>query len=156
MRETSMPTIYRHTQRGSVILSFLGGGVLFVLGGLAIAGSHPVLIAMLAVMVACAILFRSMSIEIGDNILAWSFGSGLIRKSVRIADVQCAQVVRNRWLYGWGIHWTPHGWLYNVSGLAAVEIRLKSGKRFRLGTDESEAVVHAIENASSAPAGRDE
>lgn len=156
MRETSMPTVYRHTQRGVVILVFLGCGVLFVLGGLFVAANQTALIAVLAVLVVCAALFRSMSIEIGSDILAWSFGPGLIRKSVRIADVQYAQVVRNRWFYGWGIHWTPHGWLYNVSGLGAVEIRLKSGKRFRPGTDEPEAVVHAIENAGSAPAGRDE
>jgi len=40
------------------------------------------------------------------------------------------------WLVGWGIRWTGSGWLFNVSGLDAVELSLKSGRRFRIGTDD--------------------
>jgi len=35
--------------------------------------------------------------------------------------------------------------LWNVSGLRAVEFLLKDGSRFRIGTDEPEALVKAIE-----------
>ena len=52
--------------------------------------------------------------------------------------------VRNSWIHGWGIHRTPHGWLYNVSGWEAVEIALTSGKRFRLGTDEPQQLTQAL------------
>ncbi len=48
-----------------------------------------------------------------------------------------------------GIHLTPEGWLYNVSGFRAVAVRLKSGKRFLLGTDEPERLCQAISRALS-------
>ena len=46
---------------------------------------------------------------------------GLIRRRIRIADIRSAAAVRNRWYYGWRLRLTPHGWLYNVSGLNAVQ-----------------------------------
>jgi len=52
--------------------------------------------------------------------------------------------VRNKWWYGLGIRLTPHGWLYIVSGLDAVEIVRISGKKFRVGTDEPQALVTAL------------
>jgi hypothetical protein len=42
---------------------------------------------------------------------------------------------------------TPHGWLYNVAGRGAVEITLKGGRRFRIGTDEPERLCYAIQQA---------
>ena len=42
---------------------------------------------------------------------------GVIRKRVRLAEIVGCEPIRIRWWYGWGIHLTPCGWLYNVSGL---------------------------------------
>ncbi len=53
----------------------------------------------------------------------------------------------NRWYYGWGIRLTPHGRLYNLSGLEAVEVQLNTGKKFRIGTDEPDALVRALRAA---------
>jgi hypothetical protein len=36
------------------------------------------------------------------------------------------------------------GWLYNVSGLRAVEVGLKSGRKYRVGTDEPERLEAAL------------
>ncbi|HEU4752170.1 MAG TPA: hypothetical protein VFU47_03600, partial [Armatimonadota bacterium] len=48
---------------------------------------------------------------------------------------------------GWGIRlaW-DHGPIsvYNVSGLEAVELRMKGGGRFRIGTDEPRELCAAI------------
>jgi hypothetical protein len=35
-------------------------------------------------------------------------------------------------------------WIYNVSGFDAVEILMKSGKRYRIGTDQPEELVQTI------------
>jgi len=49
-----------------------------------------------------------------------------------------AKTTKNHWYYEWGIR----GWLwpkmriYNVSGFDAVEIKVKNGKTYRIGTDE--------------------
>ena len=72
------------------------------------------------------------------------FGVGLIRRTIPLGRIQAAARVRNRWWYGWGIHLTPHGWLWNVAGLDAVELRLEEGKVFRIGTDDPEGLEAAL------------
>ena len=36
------------------------------------------------------------------------------------------------------------GWLYNVSGMEAVEIALRSGKMLRIGSDEASVLADAL------------
>lgn len=130
------PWHYRHTQFGTVIMVSLllaaalsaGVGVLTGLTLLAVIGP--------ALMTVFLALFFSLTVEIDATHLSFRFGIGLIRKRVPLAEIVEAQPVRNHWRYGWGIHRTPHGGLYDVSGGEAVEIALASGKRFRLETDE--------------------
>ena len=43
-----------------------------------------------------------------------------------------------------GIKWTPHGWMWNISGLDAIELTYHDGKKFRIGTDEPEALLEAL------------
>ena len=38
----------------------------------------------------------------------------------------------------------PDGWLFKVSGLHAVEINLRSGTKYRIGTDEPKRLTAAI------------
>lgn len=45
---------------------------------------------------------------------------------------------------GWGIHFTPEGMLYNITGDKAVRIHLRSGKSLRIGTDEPVRLAEAI------------
>jgi hypothetical protein len=94
----------------------------------------------------CAILFSSLTIRITETELRWHFGPGLIRKKVALADIQQAEITTTKFIYGWGIHLTPQGWLYNVSGFKAVAFRLKNDKQFVLGTDEPEKLHEAIKN----------
>jgi len=139
--------VYHHTQRGTVILTMLSAGMLVVAVGLNTQGDNTLLLAVLVVLVVTALVFASLTIEINGGMLTWSFGPGLLRKHVRVADIQVCAVVHNPWWYGWGIRWTPHGWLYNVSGHSAVEITLKGGQRFRIGTDEPEQLCRALQRA---------
>jgi hypothetical protein len=55
-----------------------------------------------------------------------------------------ARIVRNRWWYGFGIRLIPHGSLWIVWGLDAVELNLVTGKVLRIGTDEPGALLAAI------------
>ena len=75
----------------------------------------------------------------------------MIRRAIRLFDIAEARAVRNRWWYGWGIRLTPHGWMFNISGLDAVEIEYTNGRKFRIGTDEpnelEEAIMQAIRKA---------
>jgi len=140
--------IYRHTQVGTIVLLGLGFGVAVCAVALSVA-SVPVevLAAVIAVMILCMILFGTLTAEVTeDRVTVW-FGPGLIRKSFPIERINSAQPVRNRWYYGWGIRLTPQGWMFNVSGLDAVELELTNGRRFRIGTDEPGPLAEAIEQA---------
>jgi hypothetical protein len=149
-----MAPLYERTQKGTVILVALGLSAAFMLVVLlavpAESGERTarwVLAGTLALLLGVGIAFGSLTVRVGDGVLAWRFGPGLIRKSVPLDRVRHVEAVRTSALYGWGIRWTPRGWLYNVSGLGAVEVRLEGGKRFLLGTDHPEELVAAIHAA---------
>jgi len=89
------------------------------------------------------VLFYKLRISIDGETLCASFGIG-IRKKVRLAKVAGCEAIRIRWWYGWGIHLTPHGWLYNVSGFDAVAITLRDGGKFALGTDDAKGLAATI------------
>jgi hypothetical protein len=76
--------------------------------------------------------------------LCASFGLGIIRKRVPIAEIVACEPMRIKWWYGWGIHLTPYGWLYNVSGLNAVAITLRNGRKLAFGTDDPQGLADAL------------
>jgi len=134
---------YRHRQWASVILGIIVGLVVLDVLVLRHAG-WPVLI-VTGVFVGVGVLFSSLTVSVDSQTLRWHFGPGFWRKSVPLAEIAGVEAVRNRWWYGWGIRAIPEGWLYNVSGLDAVEISLTNGRRIRIGTDEPARLVEAIE-----------
>ena len=142
--------IYKHRQVGKLILVALGFAAAVAAVLLAAVPSGPgaaVAGGVLLVLLAGLILFGSLTVEVSSARLAVWFGPGAIRKVFRMEDIQDARIVRNPWYYGWGIRLTPHGWLFNVSGYDAVELRFKSGRRFRIGTDEAQQLLAAIQQA---------
>ena len=104
------------------------------------------LAALAAIILAMAVsfLFGSMTVEVHNGKLAWSFGPGIWKKSAPLNEIKSTHAVRNSWWWGWGISHYGKGWLYNVSGLDAVEVTLKSGKQFRLGTDDPQGLAAAL------------
>jgi len=101
----------------------------------------------LIILLVCLVLFYRLKITIDDENLCASFGPGIIRKRVRLAEIVRCDPIRIRWWYGWGIHLTPYGWLYNVSGFDAVTVTLRDGRKFALGTDDPHGLVAAIRNS---------
>jgi hypothetical protein len=138
-------TRYEHTQIGHVIIWSLLAIILIATGGFTGHHAPPIIISIILLL--CLILFYRLKITIEDNILCASFGPGLIRKKVRLADIVGCEPIRIRWWYGWGIHMTPVGWLYNVSGLNAVAITLRDGRKIAFGTDDPDGLVPAIRNS---------
>lgn len=139
--------LYRHTQRGTLMIaSFVLAGT-FVLHQL-IQGGASWLWAMLILAVGIGFTFSSLTVTITSTALTAAFTPGWPRKVEQLENIAQTRVVRNPWYYGWGIRLTPHGTLYNVSGLDAVEIRTKHDKTFRIGTDEPEVLVQAIQRAT--------
>ena len=138
-------TRYKHTQIGHVIIWSLLALILIVNGGLL--GHHPPLLAASIILLVCVVLFYRLKITIDDETLCASFGPGIIRKRIRLADIVGCDPIRIHWWYGWGIHLTPYGCLYNVSGFDAVAITLRNGKKFAFGTDDPDRLAARIRDA---------
>jgi hypothetical protein len=141
--------MYRHTQIGYLTL------IVILIAALGIFASlpdqvRPVGLGVAGILVIIGALFSSLTVEVADGELRFHFGPGFWRKRVALSEVTAVTPTKNSWWEGWGIRFTPRGMLYNVSGTNAVEITLRSGKRFRIGTDEPEALVQALRTAISA------
>jgi len=140
---------YKHTQIGYLIIGGLFGIAIFlaITGIVAPAGRGGLLIGAIieVILLICAIVFSKLTIKIDGETLRACFAMGLVFKKVPLAEIAACEPIRIRWWYGWGIHLTPYGWLYNVSGFDAVAITLRDGRKFALGTDDPQALVDAIE-----------
>ena len=144
---------YQHTQSGNWIFLVLAavGAVPVVAGATHFRPLFYPALVLVLLLLFVGWLFRSLTIEIADGELRWSFGPGWIRKRVPLGMITSAEPVRTNVLEGWGIHLSRFGWLYNISGFEAVAIRMKNGQHFALGTDESQALLAAIRSASDTP-----
>jgi hypothetical protein len=140
--------VYQHTQTGLLTRRLLRAISIITAGsGLFVAlrstlRSIP-LLASSAIVFVCATLFDSLTVRVSHDLVEISFGIGIIRKQFDVGNIRRASVVKNKWYYGWGIRLTPHGWLYNVSGLDAVEILMDNGKQYRIGTDQPNELENA-------------
>lgn len=134
---------YEKRQRGSLIVFMLSlllvAGVFFLRDALV---PGLTLAAVVALLLAS---FGSLEVRVDEEAVKLRFGVGLIRRTIALDRIESAARVRNRWWYGWGIRLTPHGWLWNVAGLDAVELRLTDGKLFRIGTGDPEGLQGALE-----------
>lgn len=142
-----MSTRYSHTQAGKLLrlatlvpVPIVIGAAVFTHNARVIAVVGP-LIVILAII---GLIFSSLTIEIDGDAVTWWFGSGVWTKRIALQDIGSAVPVRNPWWYGFGIHRTPRGWVYNVSGLDAVEICFRDGRTLRLGTDEPDKLVSVL------------
>lgn len=138
--------LYNHIQRGKLMLIPFLAGVAFVIAGVIIIPprGNGIILFVVALMALVTLNFVSLTITVTKDALTWKFGIGLFRKSVPLTDISSVEPVRTKWWYGWGIHLTPKGWLYNVEGFEAVLITLRNGKRFMLGTNDTEQLIAAI------------
>jgi len=141
---------YEHTQPGTLMRLVFGSGVMISGGAAGWTATHdpagaivPAVITV--VLLACLFVFHDLTVQVSKEHIALRFGVGLIRKRFVMTGIQKAVPVRNHWYYGWGIKYTPHGWLYNVSGFDAVEIQLSNGRKYRIGTDEPDKLCLAID-----------
>jgi hypothetical protein len=141
--------MYRHKQVGYLMLIIFGSGGLLLAWRIATHGATIWLLIGLAVFLSCFVTFSSLTVQISDGKFSWFFGPGLFRKEMRLNDIVQVRSVRNSWTNGWGIHRISNGWQHNVSGFWTVEIVMKNGEKFRIGTDRPEELVTAIKLAVS-------
>ena len=147
---------YSHTQPAKLIRNvFLPAILLLPLPLLFIKPSMSEVITLIVVqlvLVLALLVFHSLTVTVNEESVHLRMGIGLIKTSFPLAEITNAYPVRNKWYFGWGIRLMDNGYMYNVSGLDAVELVLNSGAIHRIGTDEPDSLALAINNARQARA----
>jgi len=110
-------------------------------------GIAPAEWAALALFVLLALVFSRLTVELREGALTIWFGPGFPRWRWPLRDIASVRAVRNPWYVGWGIHWVAGYWVFNVSGWQAIEVVPRTGRKFRIGTDEPHALLTALRNA---------
>ena len=148
-------TSYKHTQIGYLMLVItLVVLVFFVWLQIAAraetpsyySGTNFAITAIMALILFILASFATLTVFIDEQFLKISFGWGIFRKNFPISEIVAARKVKNHWYYGWGIRlwfWLKM-WIFNVSGFDAVELTMKNGRIYRIGTDEPEKLEAAI------------
>lgn len=138
---------YKHTQTGYLIIYILLALVLFFGFIFSTADFEPIsFVIIFIILLLVLVSFERLTVMIDGNYLKIIFGYGIFRKSFKLNEICSAETVKNHWYYGWGIRFWPWPkmWIFNVSGFDAVEIKMKNGKIYRIGTDEPQKLESAI------------
>lgn len=137
---------YHHTQTSTFALWIFAvlAVVLIVPNAVAGTGALVVIVPIVAFIGFVLLAFNQLTVTVeGEHVVA-AFRYGWPRRRIDLATVHRVDVVRNSWWYGFGVRITPHGWLYNVWGLDAVQLNFDDGTAFRIGTDEPDALADAL------------
>lgn len=151
---------YKHTQVGYVmILVSVLVALLFLWSYFAASkeppstdsGTNFVFTATMVLITLLLLSFTSLTVAIDAKYVRIKFGFGIYRKKLELSKIKSAKIVKNHWYYGWGIRfWLwPKMVIFNVSGLSAVEVKLKNSQIYRIGTDEPAKLESAILEAIS-------
>jgi len=141
-----------YTQYGTFSIIAMVIAIIFCTGLLLITGLNeiiPVLIVGFVVLtlIMCLLIFYKLTITIDDEYLSFKLGIGLIRRQFRLSDIESCSPVRNSAIWGIGIRKIPGGWLYNVTGMEAIELTFKNSKRkIRIGTDRPVEIAGEVSN----------
>lgn len=151
-------TSYKHTQVGYLVIAVtIAVAMLFAWTQIAArmeppsydSGTNFAVTALMAIALFVLMSFSTLTIAVGKQFLSVRFGWGVFRKTFAVNEITLVSRVKNRWYCGWGIRvWLwPKTWLFNVSGFDAVEITMKDGAIYRIGTDEPEKLETTIKEA---------
>lgn len=135
---------YNRTQRGlAITLPVLAASIPLLILGVAMMQWEMIVTAL--VLSLLSLLFYKLEVTVEDTVIVIRYGIGWIRKRIPLEEVMSAEPVRNKWYYGWGIRWYPGGWIFNISGLDAVELRTAEGPDYRIGTKDPVGLAGAIQ-----------
>jgi len=137
---------YKHTQV-SYLFVFIMIILTLIIGISFVSTTFSVEVIPIIIIILCIVgSFASLTVTVDDKDLKLKFGYGIFSKKFKLEKIASVKAVRHHWYHGWGIkYWTPRKmWVYNVSGFDMVEVEMKTGKIFRVGTDELDRLEDAI------------
>ncbi|XQF90642.1 hypothetical protein ACOBV8_03955 [Pseudoalteromonas espejiana] len=137
--------MYQHKQYAVFIffvLAWIGG---FVALAWNLIGADVPLMVFAGVLVLVGFLFHGLTVKVTDETIGWAFGPGVAGQKLILSDIIEAKAVQNSYRHGIGIRITHDGWVYSVSGFSAVQLTLKDGSVYRVGTNDQQGVLSALD-----------
>ncbi|WP_166110440.1 hypothetical protein [Pseudoalteromonas sp. Z9A5] len=136
--------MYQHKQYAVFIffvLAWIGG---FVALAWNLLGADGPLIIFAGILVLVGFLFHGLTVKVDDKTISWAFGPGVAGQSVELLDIAEAKAVQNSYRHGIGMRITHDGWIYTVSGFSAIQLTLKDGTMYRVGTNDQQGLLAAL------------
>jgi hypothetical protein len=151
---TKRPPAYRHTQAGRLAAVLVASAAAAMAASAAAvvrdAGRGVPVGAVVAsavgvvALLAAAVVFSSLTVEVDATALRWHFAFGAVRRAVPRDAVARVEATATTLLDGVGIHRGPRGWVYNVAPGPAVRVVRRDGSALVLGTDDPDGLVAAL------------
>jgi len=127
-----------------LLLLFLG---LMIKSGLANTPDFYINLILVIVFLICLLVFYKLTIIVDNKFVTFKLGIGLVGKSYKIADLKTCKPVATSVLNGIGIRMLSNGWLYNVTGLKAIELRFANKNSIvQIGTNKPDEISQLIQS----------
>lgn len=130
---------YKHIQIGYFLI------VIMTAAALIAAVLNSIIFILIAVV--GGILFSTLTVFVNGNSIRLWFGPGFLPQRIALSDIVFCEVLKKHWgpLGIWG--WPGKFWFFNVSGSRFVELEMRNGVRYYIGTDRPEDLKNAIYTA---------
>jgi hypothetical protein len=137
--------MYQHKQIAWVILALLLWIFSFTLLSIYALGPINGLLLFAGFVLLVAVLFHGMTIKISDKRIKWGFAFGWFGQNLALDEIVECRSVTNSWHHGIGLKISHDGWVYSAHGFKAVELTLKDETKIRLGTNDQQGLLAALE-----------
>lgn len=142
----------KYTQFGTMSVLIMVPLFLFFCGmtirsGLTSSSDFMILLFVSILLLACCVTFYQLTITVTQTQVSFKMGIGLFGKTYQMSDIRQCRPVSNSFIAGIGIKLLPNGWLYNVSGIKAIELQFKNKYSIvRIGTNKPEEISEFIQS----------
>ena len=91
--------------------------------------------------------FYGNTIIVNDNQIILKIGIGIIKKKFDLSSIKSVEIIKLPFWAGYGIRYTGSGYLYNVSGRMAIELKFKArSSMVQIGSDDCENLKNNIDS----------
>lgn len=127
-----------------LLLLFSG---LLIKSGLSNTPDFHIHLILVIVFLICLLVFYKLTIIVDNEFVKFKLGIGLVSKSYKISDLKSCKPIATSVLNGIGIRMLTNGWLYNVTGLKAIELRfVNKNSIVQIGTNKPDEISQLIQS----------